>query len=287
MRARNRSLFAVLALFFAGAAPARAIDGGMPDGGRHPNVGALGFDVDATGPTPPFAICTGSVISDRAFLTARHCIEPPLVALPPGVQWTVTLEPGTPTAPILPGGFFPADYPACCGFTVDESKIARATGVALHPGYVPGFVPGSPPPTLGAHDVAVVLFPPGTFAGVRPVRIAHRGALDHVGRHGPPLTLVGYGAELRDGGLYAAGYRKTARAPIDDVSVDWLQIVNRNDGRRRGGALCTGDSGSPQFLAGSDIQVSLLHDAPGCSGTAWAQRLDTPAEQRFLARYLR
>jgi hypothetical protein len=293
MHAHKRLLAALagLALSFAAAAPARAIDGGVPDGDRHPNVGALAFDVDAAGPTPPFAICTGSVISDHAFLTARHCIEPPLVALPPNVQWAVTLEPGTPSAPILPGGFVPADYPGCCGFTVDESKIARATGVALHPGYVPGFVPGSGVPTAGAHDVAVVLFPAGTFAGVRPVRLVRPGALEHLGaagrRHGPQLTLVGYGAEVRDTGFYAPGYRKTARAPVHDVSTDWLLFVNHNDGRPRSGALCSGDSGSPQFLGGSTIQVSLLHDAgASCSGIGYSQRLDTPAEQRFLAPYL-
>jgi hypothetical protein len=136
-----------------------------------------------------------------------------------------------------------------------------------------------------------VLFPPGTFAGVRPVHLIHPGALQHLGaagrRHGPQLTLVGYGAEVRSGGLYAAGYRKTARAPLYDVSADWLLFVNRNDGRPRSGALCSGDSGSPQFLGGSNIQISLLHDAgASCSGIGYSQRLDTPAEQRFLAPYL-
>ena len=55
----------------------------------------------------------------------------------------------------------------------------------------------------------------------------------------------------------------------------------------RSGALCYGDSGSPQFLGSSNIQVSLMHDVPGaCSGTSHNQRLDTSAERRFLAPYL-
>jgi len=265
-----RMVLAALGLFLAVASPAAAIDGGMPDGLRHPNVGALAYDADSVGPIPPVAFCTGSVISDHAFLTARHCIEPPLVPLPPVFEWVITLDPG----PIQPGGFVPADFPACCRVSV---PVARATGVVLHPGYTPGFVPGQDP-TLGEHDVAVVLFPRGTFAGVKPVRIAR-------GIHGRHVKLVGYGAELRDGALYAGGVRKKARAPIADLSGNWLRIVNRNDGRPGGGAACAGDSGSPQFLAG--VQVSLLHDAPGCSGIAYAQRLDTPAEQRFLAPYLR
>src|SRR5688500_14935816 len=56
------------------SAPAGAVDNGVPDGDAHPNVGLLAFDIDGEGPTPPFALCTGSVISDHAFLTAAHCI---------------------------------------------------------------------------------------------------------------------------------------------------------------------------------------------------------------------
>jgi hypothetical protein len=267
------------------ATPAAAIVGGDPDGDAHPNVGLLAFDVDGAGPTPPFQICTGTVISDRAFLTARHCIEPPLVPLPPGVTWAVTLEAGSPASPIVPGGTFPAGYPACCGLTVPESKIARATGVALHPDFEPGFVPGTGAPTVGRHDVAVVLFPAGTFAGVEPVRLVRPGALDHLRpagrRRGPQFTLVGYGTEIRDGAFYAQGYRKTARAGFHALSGNWLELEPRS------GAPCYGDSGSPQFLGGSDIQVALLHDTSGVyAGTSYSQRLDTRSEREFLERFV-
>ena len=57
------SLLATLVL----SAPAGAVDNGVPDRDAHPNVGLLAFDVDGEGPTPPFAFCTGSVISDDAF----------------------------------------------------------------------------------------------------------------------------------------------------------------------------------------------------------------------------
>lgn len=267
------------------AAPAAAIVGGDPDGDAHPNVGLLAFDVDGTGPTPPFQICTGTVISDEAFLTARHCIEPPLVPLPPGVTWAVTLEAGSPASPIVPGGTFPTGYPACCGLTVPESKIARATGVALHPDFEPGFVPGTGAPTVGRHDVAVVLFPAGTFAGVEPVRLVRSGALDHLRRagrrRGPQFTLVGYGTEIRDGAFYAQGYRKVARSGFHALSGNWLELEPRS------GGPCYGDSGSPQFLGGSDIQVALLHDTSGvCAGTSYSQRLDTRSEREFLERFV-
>lgn len=57
-----------------------------PDGSGHPNVGLLAFDLDAGGPLPPFALCTGFVVSNDVFLTAAHCIES--VAAP---AWSVTL----------------------------------------------------------------------------------------------------------------------------------------------------------------------------------------------------
>ena len=293
MRTRNRIVLAALATLGAllgSTAPASSIVGGIPDGNRHPNVGVLAWDADGLGPTPAFTICTGAVISDHAFLTARHCIEPPLVPLPPMVQWAVTLEPGSASAPIAPTGFI-SEYPACCGLTVPESQIARATGVVLHPDYEPGFVPGQSAPTAGAHDVAVVLFPKGTFAGVKPVDLARPGTLDrvrpHGRRHAPDLTLVGYGAELRDGAFFVNAYRKTARAPIADVDPNWLLFANTVTSQPRSGAGCYGDSGSPQFLAGSDVQVSILHDGgANCSGTGYAQRIDTRSEHDFIAPYL-
>ena len=268
-------------ILLALARPAAAIVGGAPDGDGHPNVGTLAFDGDGVGPTPPIGLCTGTVISDRAFLTARHCIEPPLVQLPPRVEWVVTLEPGSPTAPILPGGTIPDQYPACCGLTVPESKLERATRVVLHPDFEPGFVPGSGAPAVGRHDVAVVLFAPRTFAGVKPVRIAPPRTLDVLRPVLPwlPFTLVGYGAEMRNGRFYSPGYRKTAHARFEGLDDNWLLLDNTVSG------LCYGDSGSPQFLAGTNVQVSLLHDGSGtCGGTSYSQRLDT--ERRFLAPYL-
>jgi hypothetical protein len=213
------------------------------------------------------------------------------VPLPPNVQWAVTLESGSSTSPLIPGGYFPAGYPLCCGLTVPESQIERATGAVVDPDFVPGFVPGSGDQTLSPHDLAVVLFPPGTFNGVDPIELPRLGALDDLAaagqREGPQFTLVGYGAEVRDDGLYVAGYRKTARASFSDVSGNWLELNEGVGDLPRSGGLCPGDSGSPQFLGGTNIAVSLLHGGSfDCSGIGYSQRLDTPAEQQFLAPYL-
>ncbi len=285
MARRIPALLAAVALTLVTATSALAIDGGTPDGDAHPNVGLLAFDVDGPGGIPPFAICTGSVISEAAFLTAAHCIIPPLVSLPPNVTWAVTLVAGSPESPIVPGGYFPDDYPGCCALTVPESAIHYATNVAVDPDYDPAaYTEG----TGGEHDLAVVEFAAGAFAGVTPVAIVHPGQLDHLAaagnRRGPQVTLVGYGTELLDGRDYIAGYRKTGRASIIDATANWLALTATTNSLPRSAGLGYGDSGSPQFLGSSNVQVSVCHT--GADGVVYAQRLDTPAERSFLAQFL-
>ena len=77
-----------------------AIENGQHDYMHH-NVGALGFDLDGPdNPIPPLAFCSGFVISDRAFVTAAHCID-----LVDGFSpsYVVTLEPGQWAGPIESG----------------------------------------------------------------------------------------------------------------------------------------------------------------------------------------
>ena len=45
--------------------------------------------------------------------------------------------------------------------------------------------------------------------------------------------------------------------------------------------------GLPAFLGGSDVQVAVFHITAGpCTGAAFHQRLDPPAEHAFLAPHL-
>jgi Trypsin len=270
------ALVVSLAFAVVCAGPALAIHNGVPDGDAHPNVGFLAFDVDGEGQTPPFALCSGSVISDSVFLTAAHCI-----AAIPGVQWVVSLEGGSPADPVATTGFFPDDFPFA--LTV---PVHRSIGAVVHPDFGGG--------QARENDLAVVLFPEGTFDGVTPVDLPTAGLLDELaaqgGLHDETVTLVGYGSDAELGppryGVFA--YRQTATAPIQAVTTWGLRIQQAEAATGQGG-LCYGDSGSPQFLGGSDSNLvvsSFSRHPTTCGGVSRGQRLDTASAREFLSQFV-
>ena len=138
------------------------------------------------------------------------------------------------------------------------------------------------------------MFPEGTFDHVTPVELPVAGLLDHLaargGLVGREVTLVGYGtdAELGPPRFFSRGYRQTAAAPIQALTPRWLRI-QQTPAATGQGSLCLGDSGSPQFLGGSDsnLVVSIFsHHATSCGGASRAQRLDTPSAREFLSQFV-
>jgi hypothetical protein len=173
----------------------------------------------------------------------------------------------------------------------DESALARPIKIVLDPDFTPGFIPGVSDPTLGAHDLAVLLFAAGTFAGVDPVRIVRPGGLDRLrargDRHGPTFTFVGYGTELRDGGFYAAGYRKTTRFAFDALMPDCLLTgsVRRTVTAQRNALLRGLRLPAVPWrlhLAGRPVP----HHGRPLHGRALPPAARHAAEQAFLAPYL-
>jgi len=237
-----------------------AIENGQHDY-RHHNVGAIGFDIDGpNNPIPPLGLCSGFVISDRAFVTAAHCID--LVNwLSP--SWVVTLESGTPENPIiLPGLFTGAnvfDFPMLVE-TID------AIDVHVHPGFDPGSM---------TFDVAVLEYPPGTFE-VRPVRLAEQYYLDKLDIEGVlyrrPVGLVGYGAQtLTNEGYVMHGYRSRGFSQVSGINDDQLLVTPTGV---FDAGMMPGDSGSPQFISGRAVSLG---------GDVELQRLDIPEILDFLA----
>jgi len=241
-----------------------AIENGQHDYMHH-NVGAIGFDLDGPdNPIPPLGLCSGFVISDRAFVTAAHCID--LVDwLSP--SWAVTLDPGTPENPIiLPGLFTGAnvfDFPMLV-------ETINAIDIHVHPGFNLANL------TL---DVAVLEFPPGTFK-VRPVRLAGQYYLDELDFQGVlnrrPVGLVGYGAQaLTNEGYVMPGYRSRGFSLVSDLSEDHLFLAPTDV---FDAMIMPGDSGSPQFISGR--AVSLVSDLD------FHQRLDLQEVLDFLAPFM-
>jgi hypothetical protein len=240
-----------------------AIENGQHDYMHH-NVGAIGFDIDGpAGPIDPFSLCSGFVISDRAFVTAAHCI---IFVEGFAQSWAVTLEPGTPENPISLTGIFNGanvlDFPIIVE-TID------AIAVHLHPDFNPGSM---------TFDVAVFEFPPGTFK-VSPVRLAEPYYLDKLDIQGVlylrPVGLVGYGmiAETNEG-YVVPGYRSRGFSKVSGINDDQLFLTPTDVFDAR---VMDGDSGSPQFISGRAVSLTGIVDM---------QRLDIPEVLDFLAPFI-
>ena len=240
-----------------------AIENGQHDYMHH-NVGSIGFDVDGpANPIPPFGLCSGFVISDRAFVTAAHCI---IFPGPYAQSWTVKLEPGTPENPVILPGIFNGtnafDFPMLV-------ETINTTAVHLHPDFDPGSM---------TFDVAVLEFPPGTFK-VRPVRLAEPYYLDELDIQGVlnlrPVGLVGYGMQaLTNQGYVVPGYRSRGFSKVSGINDDQLLLTPTDVFDAR---MMPGDSGSPQFISGRVVSLG---------GDVELQRLDIPEILGFLAPFI-
>ena len=197
-------------------------------------------------------------------------------AVPADVEWVVTLQPGGPATPVVRPGLFPADFP------FPLTVPAHRGGVAMvHPRF---------DAEDRSHDIAVVRFPPRTFAGVEPVVLPTAKLLDRLKGLRRTFRLVGYGAdpEFGDGppAFVVEGYRQTATAPFLALTRRHLRLDGDAAATRRGG-LCLGDSGHRSSSVESRVAVSLLSStADDCRGPLTGQRLDTRPARRFLRRFV-
>jgi secreted trypsin-like serine protease len=256
----------VCALSLALAAPAEAITYGQPDGGRHPNVGALIAEWRTPGVKEQ--LCSGTLISPTVFLTAGHC--------------TAHLESlGIPNDQVW------------VSFDQDVDPITKRTTLfqgtwVTNPNYNqrqsdPG-------------DLAVVLF--DDALSITPAQLPKAGLFDQMKAagtlNGTRFTAVGYGVhEPEIGGgpptFPYDGERWRAVSEFSALSSAWLRL-SQNDATSDGGT-CYGDSGGPNFLGARNTEtkivasVTVTGDAM-CQATNVTYRLDTVSARGFIGQYV-
>jgi hypothetical protein len=243
----------VLATVLACSGTALAITfGGVPDGNRHPNVGAL---VSESG------LCTGTLISPTVLLTTAHCANE-------GDTVSVTFDPNPASnSPVYTGTFHPD--PRYTGTVGDARTSEVASG----------------------HNGAVVVFERPVM-GITPAQLPTLGQLERLpGNEQFTLVGYGVqwavGTDVIPPGA-EGGRREYATTALTEIFPDHLQLSSQNPPR---GGACLGDSGGPNFLgAGSAetnvIAATTLAGSEICGLWYEAYRLDTQEARSFLGNYV-
>lgn len=263
MRALALVAVAAATLFVVG--PASAITFGQPDGGLHPEVGALLADYDPGSPGPEI-LCSGTLIAPTVFLTAGHCtsfLESEGIS-----QVWVTFAPS---------------------YDEDSSSLSGLIGGSFvtHPGYGYSGQGGHSDP----HDLAVVLLD-ASAAGITPAQLPPANLLNQINLRTQTFTAVGYGTvrETKTTGpnaFFFDGVRRYAEQTFLSLQPIWLTL-NMNPSTGSGGT-CYGDSGGPHFLGGPtsrlEVSITVTGDAV-CRATDTTYRLDTASARDFLGNYV-
>ncbi|MBA3716625.1 MAG: trypsin-like serine protease [Actinobacteria bacterium] len=252
----------LLVLFIAvfGATGAYAITYGEPDGNGHPSTGAL---VARSSPLKSYKIvCSGTLISKNVFLTASHC-----------------------TAYLQSLGITDV------GVSFDSTYTAGSSQV--YPGGVMHTNPLYNQRTSDPEDIAVVTFQ-DSITDILPVDLPAAGLLDQLKKqkllNGTRFTSVGYGdqepANAPGGHVFLfTGERRVATGGFNSLTDVWLKLSG-NPAHGDGGT-CYGDSGGPQFIEGTNRQVSITITGDAvCKATNVDYRLDTPQARAFLGLYV-
>jgi hypothetical protein len=238
MRRIVAAVAAVCAVTLAGGQPAQAITGSAAPDSEHPYVGLIAL-FDATG--THVQQCTGSLLTDKVFLTARHCLR--------------IGDQGTPASAARI--WFEQD--AATGY--DEGSGAPA--------------PSGFPRRGGVTATTLLEYGPQN----REPENYDVGTLEAYDRGGSVVTVSGYGASDAKGSppQYAGGgSRLEADTTIVGLNTEQTGPDHAQLAADAGGGACVGDSGGPLLPAGTDAIAAVVSSGlAACRGPFVAYRTDT------------
>ena len=263
MRRIVAALAAACAVTLASGPPAQAITGSAAPDSEHPYVGLIAL-FDATG--THVQQCTGSLLTDKVFLTARHCL-------------TVD-DQGT----LASSARIWFEQDAAEGY-VEGSGAPTPSGFPGRGGVTATTLLEYGPETRGPekYDVGlVILDAPVTDAYpdlTEYASLAGAGTLEAYDRVGSVVTVSGYGASDAEGSppQYAGGGSRletdTTIVGLNTEQTGPDHVELAADG---GGGACVGDSGGPLLPAGTDAIAAVVSSGLAvCKGPFLAYRTDT------------
>jgi hypothetical protein len=270
-----RMSFVVAALF--AAPPSHAVLDGEPDGGRHPFVGLIVYQMEENGPWYAPQGGNAVLVSSTVAITAGHVLRPPLLPelnlgiKPARIGVTFEAKPVDLSTPPDLGTHWRI---------LPASMVHVVRSVAWHPDLFAS--PETP------NDVGVMVFEK-PVKGRPTARIPRPGLFDLLDRViDPRMSIVGYGGtQPVFPPPLGGGNRTSGTAPLVELTPHVLVTAQLNEGDVNGGA---GDSGAPALFAhGMVIGVLSSLGFASDSDPAFTvfSRVDDESACDFLKRYLR
>lgn len=249
----------ICALVAVAAAPGGAVTDGELDGNGHPYVGLM-VAQDARG--NPLWRCSGTLLSDRVFLTAGHCTEWP--AARAEIWFDADVQSG------VPENGYPYDGP-----------VGGRT--YTHPQYDPD--------AFFLYDLGVVVLQK-PYKGTK--QFGKLPTLDQLDRlkasSSTTFTAVGYGAQksFPDAAAWkdqAVKIRMVAYPHLLQINTgltgDFSLLLSNNTSS---GGTCFGDSGGPNFLGRTNVVAGVTSFGMNttCGGTGGVYRVDRADDLEWL-----
>lgn len=283
----RRIALAALLLSLAAVPPAAAITYGEPDGDAHPYVGML-LGYDSRPEDPGWFSCTGTLLGRRVVLTAGHCTA----GVGSGDMWVSFDE-----RPSLEG------FPRTADFSDEEALVAaRRAFMDAHPAFTSGT---STPHTSYSDfaefpltfDVGVVVLdadaPVDTFGELAPLGTVETLVAAARNPNDALVETVGYGIQAIQPSPMSEDWRYRSTSRIvqlkSDVSRAFnLHTLNNPSAVGGVGGSCSGDSGGPVLVPGSNQIVAVVSwgNSGTCHGADYSWRVDTSVSQDFVLPYL-